>query len=56
VSQGNNLNLELMPGSQTENKGREQEAEHESKGYQLNPATAMSSIWTEFSAGTAEEN
>jgi hypothetical protein len=55
VSQGNNLNLELMPRSQTENKGREQEVEHESKGYQLNPATAMSSIWTEFSAGTAEE-
>ena len=41
VAQGNNLNLELMPRSQTENDGGEQEAEHESRDYQLNPATAM---------------
>ena len=41
VAQSNDLNLELMPRSQTENDGGQQEVGHELRGYQLNPATAM---------------
>jgi hypothetical protein len=52
VAQGYNLNLELMPRSQIENDGGEQEAEHESRGYRLNRATAIFSTWMEFLACT----
>jgi hypothetical protein len=47
VAQGNNLNLELMPRSQTENNGGDpgkKNAEHESRGYQLDPVSAMCSM------------
>jgi hypothetical protein len=40
-----------MPRWQTEKNGGEQanqDAEHESRGYQLNPVSAMFSIWTEL--------
>jgi len=55
VAQSNGLNLELMSRSQTENDGGEQgnqDANHESRGYQFDPASAIFSIWMEFSAAT----
>jgi len=53
AAQSNDLNLELTPRSQTENDGGEQgnqDAKHESRGYQFDPVSAIFSIWTEFSA------
>jgi hypothetical protein len=53
VAQSNDLNLELPPSSQTENDGRKQrnqDAIHESRGYQFDRVRAIFSIWTEFSA------
>jgi hypothetical protein len=57
VAQSNDLNLELTPRSQTENDGGEQgnqDAKHESRGYQFDPVSAMFSIWMEFSAATTK--
>jgi hypothetical protein len=56
MAQGNNLNLELVPSSQTETDGREQgkqSAEHESRANQPYPGGAIFSIKTEFLAGTS---
>jgi hypothetical protein len=57
VAQCNDLNLKLVPRSQTGNDRGEhgkQDGEHELRGYQLDPVSAMSSIWTEFSAVTRQ--